>query len=76
MSCATHFDPTTTDCLSRVDFDRHLVFNSSGNGAHFDRCAYIIDLAQHWFSCLLRDCAYCQRLRQNCYFDLHCIGSH
>jgi len=52
MSCATYFDPTPTDCLSRVDFDRHLIFICSGNGAHFDRYAYIIDLTQYWFSCL------------------------
>jgi len=39
----TYFDPTLTDCLSCVDFDRHLVSVSS-SGAHFDCCAYIIDL--------------------------------
>jgi len=29
-----------------VDFERHLVSagSGSGSGAHFDRCAYIIDL--------------------------------
>jgi len=37
-----------------VDCERHLV--SVGSGAHFDRCAYIIDLTQYWileftFSC-------------------------
>jgi len=52
MSCATYFDPTPTDCLSRVDFDRHLVFICSGNGADFNRCAYLIDLTQYRFSCL------------------------
>ena len=44
--------PDANDCLSRVDFERHLVFICSGNGAHFDRCAYIIDLTQYWCSCL------------------------
>ena len=52
MSCATYFDPTPTDCLSRVDFDQHLVFICSGNGADFNRCAYLIDLTQYRFSCL------------------------
>jgi len=41
----TYFDPTLTYCLSCVDFDRHLVSVSS-SGAHFDCCAYIIDLTQ------------------------------
>ena len=43
-----YFDPTPTDCLLRVDFDRRLVSISSGNSAHFNRCAYIIDLTQYW----------------------------
>jgi len=41
-----YFDPTLTDCLSCVEFDRHLVSVSS-SGAHFNCCAYIIDLTQH-----------------------------
>ena len=39
------FDPTPTACLLCVDVERHLV--SVGSGAHFDRCAYIIDLTQY-----------------------------
>jgi len=30
-----------------VDFERHLVSVGSGSGAHFDGCAYIIDLTQY-----------------------------
>ena len=36
--------PTPTDSLLRLDVDRHLVSIGSGNGAHFDGCAYIVDL--------------------------------
>ena len=43
----TYFVTTLADCLSCVDFDRHLVSVSS-SGAHFNCCAYIIDLTQHW----------------------------
>jgi len=42
----TYFDPTPTACLSCVDFERHVVSVGSGSGAHFDRCAYIIDLTR------------------------------
>ena len=42
----TYFDPMLTDCLSCVDFDRHLVSVSS-SGAHFGCCAYITDLTQY-----------------------------
>jgi len=41
------FDPTPTACLLCVDVERHLVSVGSGSGAHFDRCAYIIDLTQY-----------------------------
>jgi len=30
----TYFHPTSTDCLSRVEFEWHLVSVSSGSGAH------------------------------------------
>jgi len=42
----TYFDlwPDTDRLFMCVDFDRHLVSVGSGSGAHFDRCAYIIDL--------------------------------
>jgi len=30
----TYFETTPTDCLLRMDFDRHLVSIGSGNGAH------------------------------------------
>jgi len=43
----TYFDPTLADCLSCVDFDRHL-FSVSSSGAHFDCCPYITDLTQYW----------------------------
>ena len=41
------FDPTPTACLPCVDFERHLISVGSSSGAHFDRCAYIIDLTQY-----------------------------
>jgi len=41
------FDPTPTAGLLCVDFEQHLVSVGSGSGAHFDRCAYIIDLTQY-----------------------------
>ena len=40
--------PDADRLLSCLDFDRHLVSVGSGGGAHFDRCAYIIDLTQYW----------------------------
>jgi len=43
----TYFDPTLTDCLSCVDYDRHLVSVSS-SGKQFGRCVSIIDLTQYW----------------------------
>jgi len=41
------FDPTPTACLPCVDFERHLISVGSSSGAHFDRCAYFIDLTQY-----------------------------
>ena len=47
------FDTTPTDSLLRVDFDPHWYIwffgecTASGSGAHFDRCACIIDLTQY-----------------------------
>jgi len=47
VACSTtYFDPTLIDCLSCVDFDRHLVSVSS-SGTHYGCCAYIIDLTQY-----------------------------
>jgi len=62
VRCQQKFDESATNELIQqntrhtltrrrlhVDFDRHLAFIGSGNGEHFDCCAYIIDLTQYWF---------------------------